>query len=299
MHAKRKSCSWFRPATAAAASAALCGCLMGPDWEEPAAGPEAPGSFREAPADSVLFDVPRADSSAEAPFGDSWWAAWNDPELASLLAAADEANLGVLQAVSRVEQARASLAAARAPLWPSLGASGSGERRRTFDPSHSESSWRAGADASWEIDLFGKNRRAAEASEADFEAAGWSEKDARLSLRAEIAADYVALRLSQTALAIARDNLAAEEENARVARAKGGSGFTSGADVASAEAAIATARASIPAREAAVSAAARAIEKLLALPPFALEDELERPQSGADAFAVPRAPAPPRSAPAE
>ena len=271
---------------------ALCaGCLLGPDYERPDTGAYVPESFRTemVPADTALTNAAPAAALSEA----DWWSAWDDPLLTNLLERGTAANLSLAQAQARLGQSRATLDAARAALWPSLGLSASASRSKTYDPDDSRTSARAGADAGWEIDLFGRNRRTAEAAAADLEASGLSLEDVRLSLRAEIAADYVALRLAQESLEIARSNLAAEVESAEVARAKGRSGFTAGADVAASDAAIATARAALPAREAAVSAAARALEHLLAEPPFALEDELAAPGP------IPAAPAPPEAAPAD
>ena len=266
---------------------ALCGgCLLGPDFERPDASPYVPDAFRTGPAPDAAPDASPQAPCAPAVSEAQWWAAWNDPLLERLLEQGSSTNLTLLQAEARLRQSRATLDAARASLFPSLGLSGSASRSKTFDPDASRSSYRAGGDAAWEIDLFGRNRRTAEAAEADLEASGLSVDDARLSLRAEIASDYVALRLAQASLEIARSNLVAEVESAEIARAKGESGFSSGADVAASEAAIATARAALPAREAAVSAAARALEQLLALPPFALEEELARLAEFSAGFAV-------------
>ena len=271
----------------------LCGgCLLGPDFERPDASPYVPESFR-TDGDSSSGE-PSGPAQAAVPASEEeWWVAWNDPLLERLLERGSSTNLTLLQAEARLRQSRATLDAASAALSPSLGLSGSASRSKTYDPDATRSSYRAGGDAAWEIDLFGRNRRTAAAAAADLEASGLSVEDARLSLRAEIASDYVALRLAQESLEIARSNLVAELESAAIARAKGESGFSSGADVAAAEAGIATAHAALPAREAAVSAAARALEQLLALPPFALEEELSAPGP------VPVAPPPPDVAPAD
>lgn len=269
----------------------LSGCLLGPDHERPAAPADLPAAFTTNAL--AAASSPGAPVAANAPGEAAWWEAWGDPLLVRLLDEGASTNITLRQAQARLRQSRAALASSRASLWPTLGASGSGSRSKTYDPDASQTSYRAGLDAAWEIDLWGRNRRAAEVSEAELEAAGLAVEDARLSLRAEIAADYVALRLAQSELDIARANLAAQVESAAIARAKGESGFASGSDVAASDASIATARAALPDREAAVSSAARALEKLLARPPFALQDELAAPAP------VPVAPDPPSFAPAE
>ena len=276
----------------------FAGCLLGPDFERPEA-PELPDAFRRASADEGGAGAqPPSLAQPETENGkretlESWAASWADPLLAELLAEAASTNLTLRQAQSRLAQSRASLAQSRAALRPTLGLSASASANKTYDPDDSSESYRAGGDAGWEIDLFGRNRRLAEASEAELEAAGYTVADALLSLQAEVVSDYVALRLAQESLEIAKENLAADEQNAEIARAKGDSGFTTGADVSAAEASIATARAVIPSREAAVSSATRAIELLLARPPFSLEERLAAPAP------IPMAPEPPAVAPAE
>lgn len=311
---ERRSIS--RVAASAALALPLCGCLLGPDWSEPTPPTSIPERFRGAgsndaaessgaaeariPADEALFQAD-AESGTPAPHdaataGESWWMRWDDPVLRRLLAEGYATNLTLAQAAERTIQAREAVEAARAALLPTLGASGAATRTRSFDPGRTDKSWRAGADAAWEIDLFGGARRTAEAAAAELEGAGWSERDALLSLRAEIVSAYATLRLAQTSLAIARDNLAAERDNAEIARAKGRSGFTSGSDVAAAEAAIATAEAGIPSREAAADAAARALELLLARAPDELEELLAAPDPAAPP-PPPVAPEPPGAAP--
>lgn len=263
----------------------LCGCLLGPDFERPAAPADLPDAFRgaEEPA------AGGAEGAASRPFP----ALWGDPLLEELVAEGLSTNLTLQAAGARLAQSRAALAQSRAALRPTLGLSASATATKTYDPSDSSESYRGGAEAGWDLDLFGGKRRAAEASEAEWEAAGYTLADARLALETEIVADYVALRLAQESLGIARTNLEADVRSAEIARAKGESGFSSGADVAAAEASIATSRASIPAREAAVSSAARALELLLARPPFSLEETLSAPGP------IPTPPAPPAVAPAE
>ena len=281
----------------------VTGCLLGPDFERPES-PALPDTFRTGssaetdgagvqpamPAEGGQSVVSAEGGSGAQPPS---FAAWSDPLLAELLAEAASTNLTLLQARSRLAQSRASLAQSRAALRPTLGLSASANASKTYDPDDSSESYRVGGDAGWELDLFGRNRRLAEASEAELEAAGYTVEDAALSLQAEVVADYVALRLAQESLAIAKENLASEEQNAEIARAKGESGFTTGADIAAAEAGIATTRAAIPAREAAVSSAARALELVLARAPFSLEERLAAPAP------VPEAPELPPVAPAE
>ena len=286
-------------AFAAVCAAAFSGCLLGPDFERPSADGLVPEGFdapraasgREAGPAAPADPAPADPASADA----TWWGAWSDPAVARLVAEACATNLSLAQAGARVRQARAALAASRAALRPTLGLSGAASANKAYDPDSSSRTVRGGADAGWEIDLFGANRRAAEAAGAEAAAAEADEAAARLSLQAETASAYVELRLAEALLALARENLALAEESLEIARAKDSSGMAAGAGLAAAEAAVASARAAVPAREAAASSARRALEILLARPPFALEEALSADPSGG----VPEAPEPPAATPAE
>ncbi len=281
-------------ALAAAFSVSLSGCLLGPDYERPSAEGLVPETFAASPApggegqgDPSAAAVPAADAR--------WWDAWSDPVVARLVAEACSTNLSLAQAGARVRQVRAALGAARAALRPTLGFSGSASANRAYDPDSRSRSARAGADAGWELDLFGANRRAAEAAGADAEAAAAEADGARLSLQAETASAYVELRLAEALLALSRENLALAEESLEIARAKDASGMEAGAGLAAAEASVADARAAVPALEAEASAARRALEALLSRPPLALEAELASGTPGA----IPEAPDPPAVSPAD
>ena len=283
--------SFWAALPCAAAAAALSGCLLGPDYERPDPA-VAQDSFRRAGV-SGENAVSEAGAAGESRDG-SWWSAWSDPEIARLVSEACATNISLAQAAARVRQARASLETARAALRPSLGLSGSASAGKTYDPDSSARTVRGGGEAGWEIDLFGANRRSAEAAGADEAAALQEEAGVRLALCAETASAYVELRLAEALLAISRENLASAEESLEIARAKDSSGMEAGSGLAASEASVASARAAVPAREAAASAAARALEALLARPPFALEGAL-----AGESGAVPEPPEPPETSPAE
>ncbi|MBQ7667645.1 MAG: efflux transporter outer membrane subunit [Kiritimatiellae bacterium] len=279
----------------ALAAAAVAGCTLGPDFERPQPdGIESFAAFRHG-AD----DARRAD--AESISNDSGWQRWHDPLLVRLVQDVCGENLSLAQTVSRVREARATLEIARAAMRPSLGLSGSAAASRVLDPSSSARSARGGGEASWEIDLFGANRRAAEAALAQYEATEHDESFARLSLQSEMAAAVVELRLAEAMLAISRGNLDLAGEALDIARSKDEAGLTAGSGLAASEAAAASSRASVADREAAASAAARAIEILLAKPPFSMEEELRGAEtpSGDAVCAIPAPPPLAETTPAE
>jgi len=132
----------------------------------------------------------------------------------------------------------------------------------------------AGFDAAWELDLFGGLRRGVEAAAADLAASVEGQRATLVSLAAEVALDYLTLRGYQQQIAIARENLVAQERSADYARRRFQGGFSSKLDVANAEAAVALTRSQIPPLEAAVRQTIYALSVLLAREPAALLPEL-------------------------
>ena len=215
------------------ATALLSGCAAGPDYHprtaETLGVPEhfAAGAREETNADLV-----------------SWWGQFDDPVLTRLIDRAIDANLDIAQAVSRLRKARAALVQSRTDLLPSLDASGSGGRN--FDNKQKDtSSFSAGANASWAVDLFGGTRRSIEASKADLQAAGYDLASVRTAIIAEVATNYVDLRASQARLNIARDVLDTQQENYQIAGWRVQAGLVSSLDVEQARTQLAQTRASV------------------------------------------------------
>ncbi len=261
---------------------ALTGCLVGPDYERPETGlPETylPGTL----ADGATNAAPDA----------AWWRSFDDPVLATLIDAGLEGNLGVQQIVQRVRASRAALAASRAAFWPNIGASAGFTKGRSWNPDETTTRANAGFDASWEIDLFGKLRRGAEAARADLAATEYALADARLSLAAEIAGEYVSLRQQQADYEIALANIDVQTNFHAIADAKFRAGMADERDRIASEAQWRALEASLPESRAAIESTVRRIEALLGLNPGLLDEALSRP------LPVPEAPEPPLSVPSD
>ena len=114
-----------------------------------------------------------------------------------------------------LRQARALRDVAAAALVPTVGSSASAQRS-TAGGKSTGNSFQAGLDASWELDIFGANRSALAASEATAQASAASLGDVQVSIAAEVALDYIALRGAQARLAIASDNLASQQETLQI-----------------------------------------------------------------------------------
>jgi len=171
----------------------------------------------------------------------AWWRQLGDPLLADLVAAAQAASPSVAAAGARIEQARAERVAAGAALLPALDATAGAARGNSQPPAPLAAGAQAGAQAAWEVDLFGGNRQAARAAQARLEGAqaGWHE--ARVAVAAETADSYLALRSCERQVLVAQRDAGSRSETARLAGLGAQAGFTAPADAALARASAADA----------------------------------------------------------
>ena len=198
-----------------------------------------------------------------------WWTTLNDPLLLSLIEKAVHANLDVQEAEARIREARAVRTIVAADAWPSLNVLGSYTRSRrsenvistpssipggenggssgsAFGFNGEQDFFQSSFDASWELDVFGRVRWSVEAAEEDIAAAEENRSDVLVTLLADVARNYVELRGFQYRLAIAHENIAAQEESLEIARARFQAGVTSELDAAEAQSLLASTRAQVP-----------------------------------------------------
>lgn len=214
------------------ASLVLSACAAGPTYSE--AVPAAPAAWQAV--------LPHGGSVATMR---DWWQQFDDPAVAQLIALADADSPSLANAWADIEQARATLTTARAAGLPSVDGSASATRARqqTMSGSVTTSTTRsAGLDAAWEIDLFAKVRRNAEAAEARAHARVADWHDARVSLAAEVADTYVQYRACELLVdAYERERTStAETEKATAAAVRAGFNAPSDGDLARASLASAT-----------------------------------------------------------
>ncbi|MDD8027811.1 MAG: efflux transporter outer membrane subunit, partial [Acidobacteriota bacterium] len=136
------------------------------------------------------------------------------------------------------------------------------------------SSYQAGFDASWEPDIFGAQRLAVRAAEADLASTAESLHDTQVSLAAEVAVEYVTVRSLQARIAIARENLALQQETREIAGWRYQAGLASGLDFDQARATEAQTRAQIPSLELSLAEARNRIAVLLGRAPGSIDDRL-------------------------
>lgn len=187
----------------------LAGCaIVGPDYQKP--------DIASSPV--WMVDMQTAQETANT----TWWTQFNDPVLNDLIATALKENHDLRIATARVEEYYGRYGATRADLFPQVGYSGSGGRTQVSEsgpapltPGTSSiyDSYQANFGASWEIDLWGKIRRATEAAQADLLATEDFRSGVILSLVTSVATAYVDLRSLDQQLEIARQTAKSREES--------------------------------------------------------------------------------------
>lgn len=188
---------------------------------------------------------------------DTWWTGFNDSQLVRIIQRALDQNLDLAAALARVEQARAAARAAGAQLLPAadLTAGASKIHQSLESPigaiarhlpgfRRDQSLYDVGADASWEIDLFGGLRRGAEAATAEAEAADAARLGTRISVAADAADAYFQIRGDQARIAVAEDQVGTDLQLLDLVRLRFSRGLATDREVAQAEALLSQARAS-------------------------------------------------------
>jgi len=268
---------------AAAGALALAGCTtVGPDYKVPDAAavraPKAQGAFLGAGAAPVS-------SQALPP---NWWRLYQDPTLNALIEEALVANTDLRVAAANLARAHAAEAEARAAREPSVEVSGGAQRALEsaetfllFEPLPVENLADIGAKVSYQIDLFGKLRRAVEASKADTEASQAALDLARVSVAGEVAAAYVDACSANEELAAAQRSIALQARSLDVVQRLTAAGRGQALDVTRARAQLSQVRAAAPTLVAKRQAALFRLAALTGRPPA------EFPKAVADCAAPP------------
>jgi outer membrane protein, multidrug efflux system len=217
---------------------ALAGCAAHGPYHAPQTA--APALIN---ADRALF--------SDQPYDPRWWKQFDDVVLEQLEDTAEGANLDVRIAIARVEQARAAFDDARLDQWPTVTANANVDQRKQVIPGFTDtpirtSTYRAGFDAFWEIDLFGRVRSSVRAAAATAESLTAGLDAARVTVAAEVARNYFELRGLQQQLAVADRSLTNQRETLHLTEVRRDAGIGEEQDVASAAARVAATEASLP-----------------------------------------------------
>ncbi|MBS0441003.1 MAG: efflux transporter outer membrane subunit [Proteobacteria bacterium] len=206
----------------------------------------------------------------------SWWQRFGDATLSALVEQALAANTDLASAQAALRQARALALVQQARLGPSADASASAQRSRSAGGSTSNL-FRAGFDASWEPDVFGGQHAARDAAALDVQASAANLGDVQVSVAAEVAQSYIALRSAERRLVIARENLASQEETLRITEWRVQAGLATSLDSEQARTAVEQTRAQVPTLQTAIAQS----RHQLALLTGRTAAELSLPEGGA------------------
>lgn len=202
----------------------------------------------------------------EATVEEAWWTRFGSKELNALETQALAHNNDLRAALARIEQLRAALAIAGAPLLPAVDASGSASRSDS-DGTRADDSYRAGMGISYELDLFGRNRAQRDAARYDLAAGGYDREALALMVAGDVATGYFTVLTLQERLAIAQDNLARAEDVFRIIEAQYNEGRISGLELSQQRVELASNRAQLSAMRNQTAQARNALAVLLGKPP--------------------------------
>lgn len=219
----------------------LTGCTVGPKYKRPPV--TVPDTYRGL--------APDAGPETAASLGDEkWWTVFQDQQLQALIREALAQNYDVRIAASRVLQAQAVLGITRADQYPSItgGAAASNERfpeTKIMSPLETSSN-QVNLSLFWELDFWGKFRRATEAARANLLATEWGQKAVISSLVSNVASAYFQLLELDSEMEISQRTLASRKESLRLVEIRAKGGATSLLDVRQSEQLVYTASSSIP-----------------------------------------------------
>jgi NodT family efflux transporter outer membrane factor (OMF) lipoprotein len=255
---------------------ACSGCMVGPDYQSPPA--PAAAKFLEANQPSV--DTRRQEYEA-------WWRVFDDPVLDRLVQIAYDQNLSLVAAGTRVLQARAELGVAIGDFYPQSQQATSSiiyARPSHADPTATPQSqvsgfWRAslGASIDWELDFWGKFRRAIQSADAAYLASIASYDDTLVTLLGDVATTYIGIRTLQTQIAIAEDNIVKQKKALAIAEARWRGGAATKLDVYQAQNVLGQTEAAVPQLTAQLKQGMNALRVLLGMAPQPLDGLLRGP----------------------
>jgi NodT family efflux transporter outer membrane factor (OMF) lipoprotein len=254
----------------------VAGCAVGPEYETPK--PNIPGLWANGKSEpSSVQPVSDGSTTVAREALAVWWTRMGDPLLDDLVRQAVEGNLDVASAKARIRETRAARDKAVGGLWPSGGGTGSLSKAKT-GTAPSTTNFSLGLQSSWELDLFGANRRAVEGAERAAEAAEWDLRATLLTLIGDVVQSYVDAREAQARLTLSRETSVAQGRTADLTRILVQAGSSTAVDLRKAEATAISAEADALAHETDFAKAAHRLAVLLGKDPEALIVTLTEPR---------------------
>ena len=254
----------------------LTGCTVGPNYKRPPVN--APSVYRQ-PAEAAATTAESANGSKQttpaataqnpaASLGDEkWWEVFQDKELQDLIRTALKDNYDVRIAATRILQAQAQLGITRADQLPSVSVGGNITSQQTASsgpiPSFEVTQGQLNASAAWNLDFWGRYRRATEAARANLVASEWAQKEVMSTLVASVAIDYFLLRQLDLQLEISKRTLSSRQDSLKLTQTLEQHGINSLLDVRQSEQLVYTAATQVPDLERQISQEENAISILL------------------------------------
>ncbi len=256
------------------------GFKVGPDYCRP-----------PAPVADAWIDFENPDVVSDPTDYSNWWYALGDPVLDQLIASASSQNLTLQSAGMRILAARARLGIARGNLGPQIQqaygdytrVNNSGALANVF-PVNDFDVWDTGFNATWELDFWGRYRRAIESQDALLNASIERFDNVLVLVQAEVATAYIQFRTLQQRLELAEKNVELQKRTLEIVDVQFRNGKVTEFDVAQAKENLATTESALPTFESGIRQAGNAICILLGVPPRDLTEELGQGQ-------IPNAPA--------
>jgi NodT family efflux transporter outer membrane factor (OMF) lipoprotein len=253
----------------------ISGCAMvGPDYVKPTTA---------EPEKWLQYQDPRIQSK---PADDSrWWMVFKDPILDELVESAYQQNLPLQIAALRILEARAQLGIAIGFQFPQqqqiVGRGSVSQLSKNAPNSAAVDRYfldlQVGLDAAWELDIWGKFRRAVQTGVANLEASMADYDDVLVTLTAEVARTYIALRTSEERLAVAHQNVEVQKRSLQIAEVRFNAGTVTELDVTQARALLRTTESTIPGFESDIRQAKNALAILLGKLPGEIDAVLAGP----------------------
>ena len=218
------------------------GCTVGPNYKRPVV--TAPQDYRGLPEDQAGHPDPVSLADQK------WWEVFQDETLQELIRSALQQNYDVRIAAVRILEARAQLGITRADQFPTAaaGAAALNERlpQSRISPATNTTAYQVNVSAEWELDFWGKFRRATESARANLLANEWARQEVISTVVSDVASAYFQLRELDLELEISSQTLASRRDSLRLTQLLADRGATSLLDVRQAEQLVFGAAASIP-----------------------------------------------------
>ena len=244
------------PFMAAVLSSSLVGgCMVGPNYHRPVV--QTPAAYRD------LNENPQVQAQAASYADLPWWQVFQDPQLQELIRTALKQNYDLQLATERINAGRAEVAITRSSLFPQVQGEGnfSGGRENNFQTKYNFLTLTA--DAAFQLDFFGKLRRATEASRAELLATEDARQTVILTLVSDVATDYFALLQLDLQLQITRETVKTQEDSVKLNNLRVQHGVATKLDVLQAQQVLDIANAQIPDLERQIAQEEDAISILL------------------------------------